>query len=113
MKVYIFFAALVAAVVIIECSHTFMGTNVLRQQVLHRDVKYSSRMFRKRVELFNFTMPASFGYGRSIQGILAYDRTNSDASANVTSGGLGFNYLTLRMKSDRGNDIHFDVYIYA
>lgn len=47
------------------------------------------------------------------QGILAYDKTNSKASANVTEGGLGFNHLTLRMKSERGGKINYDVYVYV
>ncbi|CAH2243544.1 uncharacterized protein LOC120632808 [Pararge aegeria] len=113
MKLYVFCAALVAAVVVIECSHTFLGTNVQRQKVFHRNIKYGSYVFRKRVEYLNFTMPTKYGYGRSIQGILAYDKVKSTASANVTAGGLGFNYVTLRMKSERGRDISYDVYIYA
>ncbi|XP_045775408.1 uncharacterized protein LOC123874210 [Maniola jurtina] len=113
MRFYVFLAVFVAAVIVIECGHTFLGTNVLRQEVYNRDVKYSSYMFRKRVENLTITMPASYGYGKTIQGILAYDLTESDASANVTAGGLGFNFVTLRLKSSRGDDIHFDVYIYA
>ncbi|XP_023943147.1 uncharacterized protein LOC112049492 [Bicyclus anynana] len=111
MRFYIFTAAFVLALVIIECSHTFLGTNVLRQQVFHKNVKYGSNMFRKRVEYLNFTMPALYT-GRSIQGILAYDKTNSQASANVTAGGLGFNHLSLRMKSERNRELKYDVYIY-
>ncbi|CAH2243545.1 uncharacterized protein LOC120632644 [Pararge aegeria] len=113
MKLYVFCAALVAAVVVIECSHTFLGTNVLRQKVFHRNIKYDSYMLRKRVEFLNFTMPTKYGYGRSIQGILFYDKTKSTASANVTAGGLGFNYVTMRMKSERGRGMRFDVFIYA
>ncbi|XP_045775410.1 uncharacterized protein LOC123874211 [Maniola jurtina] len=112
MRLYLFLAALVAAVVIIECKHTFLGTNVQRQKVFHKNVKYGSYMFQKRVETLKFSMPNTF-YGRAIQGILAYDKTKSGASANVTEGGLGFNYVTLRMKSERGRELNYDVYIYA
>ncbi|XP_023943157.1 uncharacterized protein LOC112049501 [Bicyclus anynana] len=113
MKLYVFIAVLVAAVVITDCSHTFLGTNVLRQQIFHRNVKYSSYLFQKRVEYLNFTVPNRFGYSSSIQGILAYDKLDSSASANVTAGGLGFNYLSLRMKSERGRGLSYDVYIFA
>ncbi|XP_023943297.1 uncharacterized protein LOC112049583 [Bicyclus anynana] len=113
MKLFVFIAVLVAAAVITDCSHTFLGTNVLRQQVFHRNVKYNSYTFQKRVEYLNFTIPAKFGYSSSIQGILAYDRLDSSASANVTAGGLGFNSLSLRMKSQRGRGLSYDVYIYV
>ncbi|XP_034833671.1 uncharacterized protein [Maniola hyperantus] len=112
MRLYLFLAALVAAVVITECKHTFMGTNVHKRNVFHMCVNYGSYTFQKRVEQLKFTMPSHF-YGRSIQGILAYDKTKSGATANVTHGGLGFNYVTLRMKSERGREIIYDVYIYA
>lgn len=44
---------------------------------------------------------------------MAYDLTHSGASANVTQGGLGYNYVNIRMKSDRGEKLHYDIYIYA
>ncbi|XP_026727769.1 uncharacterized protein LOC113493933 [Trichoplusia ni] len=109
MKVFTI-VMLLAAVIFVECGHTFMGTNIMRPVLLHQDVKYPSRMFRKRVEFFNYTMPMF--YGRTIQGLLAYDLTHSDASANVTQGGIGYNFVQLRMKSGRGRDLHYDVYIY-
>uniref|UniRef100_S4PFS4 Uncharacterized protein n=1 Tax=Pararge aegeria TaxID=116150 RepID=S4PFS4_9NEOP len=100
---------LVLAVVIVECSHTFMGTSVFRQLVFHQEVRYGGN---RGYETLNYSLPATFGYGRTIQGILAYDKTNS-ASANVTAGGVGYPYVSLRMKSERRKDIRYDVYIYA
>ncbi|XP_023943153.1 uncharacterized protein LOC112049502 [Bicyclus anynana] len=111
MRFY-FLVSLLAAVVVVHCTHTFMGTSVYRQLVFHQEVKYSGNTLSKRIEYLNYTLPATFGYGRTIQGLLAYDLTNS-ASANVTAGGVGFPYVSLRMKSDRRKDIRYDVYIYA
>ncbi|XP_026727719.1 uncharacterized protein LOC113493886 [Trichoplusia ni] len=112
MKLAIFLV--LAVVVIVECSHTFMGTSVQRAMVYHHDVQYSSKLFRKRVENLYYSMPAvPSNFGRVIQGILAFDLTFSGASANVTQGGIGYNFVNLRMKSDRGAKIHFDVYIFA
>ncbi|KAJ8714432.1 hypothetical protein PYW07_002657 [Mythimna separata] len=113
MKLYAL-AFLLAAVVFVECNHTFLGTNVNRPLVYHHDVQYGSKIFRKRVENMYFALPqVPSNIGRAIQGILAFDMTHTGASANVTQGGLGFNFVNLRMKSDRGEKIHFDVYIYA
>ncbi|XP_045776124.1 uncharacterized protein LOC123874667 [Maniola jurtina] len=112
MRVCIVLPMLVLAAIVVECSHTFMGTNVHRLLVFHREVKYSGNTFTKRIEYLNYTIPATFGYARTIQGILAYDLNNS-SSANVTAGGLGYPFVSLRMKSERRKDIRYDVYIYA
>ncbi|XP_004934347.2 uncharacterized protein LOC114240949 [Bombyx mandarina] len=105
---------LLAAAVIVECGHTFVGTSVNRPLVYHHDVQYSSKMFRKRVENLHFSLPhVPSIFGRSIQGILAFDKTYSTASANITQGGIGYNFVNLRMKSERGSKIHYDVYIFA
>ncbi|XP_034833172.1 uncharacterized protein [Maniola hyperantus] len=113
MRLCIVLPVVVLAAIVVECSHTFMGTSVHRELVFHRDVKYSGNTFSKRIEYLNYTLPATFGgYARTIQGILAYDLNNS-SSANVTAGGLGFHYVSLRMKSERRKDIRYDVYIYA
>lgn len=37
----------------------------------------------------------------------------SEASTNVTGGGIGYEYVDLRMKSERGTGLHYDIYIYA
>ncbi|XP_030021266.2 uncharacterized protein LOC115440901 [Manduca sexta] len=110
MKLYIL-GMLLAVVVVTECGHTFMGTNVMRRQAHHATVKFGANMFTKRIEYVNYTMP--YSNNQSIQGILAYDLTNSGASANVTSGGLGYNHVTLRLKSDRSKKLQYDIYIYV
>ncbi|CAB3244097.1 unnamed protein product [Arctia plantaginis] len=113
MKVYVLLF-LLAVVVIVECGHTFLGTSVQRKLIYHKDVKYPSKLFQKRIENVNYTIPyASRQYSPSIQGILAYDLTTSGASANVTKGGLGYNFVNLRLKSDRAEELHFDIYIYV
>ncbi|CAH0587921.1 unnamed protein product [Chrysodeixis includens] len=114
MKLSVSILLVLAAVVIVECSHTFMGTSVQRPLVYHHNAQYSSKVFRKRIENLYYAMPAvPSNFGRVIQGILAFDLTFSGASANVTQGGIGYNFVNLRMKSDRGAKTNFDVYIYA
>ncbi|XP_030021264.2 uncharacterized protein LOC115440900 [Manduca sexta] len=110
MKLYIL-GLLLAVVVVTECGHTFMGTNVMRRQAHYAKMRFGANTFSKRIEYFNYTVPHNLN--QSIQGILAYDLTNSGASANVTSGGMGFNHVTLRMKSDRGKKLQYDIYIYV
>ncbi|XP_052758409.1 uncharacterized protein LOC116412677 [Galleria mellonella] len=105
---------ILSAVVFVECGHTFMGTNVLRPLVQHHKAKFSSYIFRKRVEYYNYTLPRIYIVnGESIKGILAYDLTDSSASANITQGGIGYNYFNLRMKSERGKKLYYDIYVYV
>ncbi|KAF9424492.1 hypothetical protein HW555_000303 [Spodoptera exigua] len=114
MYKYSSIAIILAVVVASECGHSFLGTNFLRPLVFHKEVRYPAKVLQKRIENFNFTLPAVPGvYSRSIQGILAYDLTHSGASANVTKGGLGYNFVNMRMKSDRYKELHYDIYIYA
>ncbi|XP_047506038.1 uncharacterized protein LOC125050325 [Pieris napi] len=112
MKVLLYLFV-IAVFVFVECKHTFMGSNVFRPLLLHRNVRYSSNLWRKRVENFTYTIPTSSYYRPTIQGILAYDLTNSSATANVTQGGIGFQFVTLRMKSDKNREINYDIYIYG
>uniref|UniRef100_A0A1E1WSD0 Cadherin domain-containing protein n=1 Tax=Pectinophora gossypiella TaxID=13191 RepID=A0A1E1WSD0_PECGO len=111
MKFLVLF--LIVFVVLVECTHVFLGTNVQRPLVHHEEVKYHAQVFRKRIEYFTYTLPSIPNQQRYIQGIMAYDMTNSGASVNVTEGGIGANMVKLRMKSDRGEPLHYDIYIYV
>ncbi|KAM3961692.1 uncharacterized protein ACR2FA_004252 [Aphomia sociella] len=115
MKFHIIGLILLATVLIyVECKHLFIGTNVHRPLVYHHDAQYGSKVFRKRIENIYYALPSSYiNSGGNIKGILAYDKTYSDASANVTQGGIGYNYVNIRMKSSRGKDLHFNIYIYG
>ncbi|XP_004929726.1 uncharacterized protein LOC101746808 [Bombyx mori] len=113
MKLQIIILVL-AAVVIVECGHLFVGTNINRPMVYHHNAKYDAKLFRKRVENLHYVLPqVPSTIGKSIQGILAYDKTHSTASANITQGGIWFTFVNLRMKSERVNKLNYDVYIYV
>jgi hypothetical protein len=67
MKFYIAFL-LALAFAVVECGHTFMGTNVQRPQVYHNSVKYSSYVFKKRIENLYYVLPTlPSSAGRVIQ----------------------------------------------
>ncbi|GBP72427.1 hypothetical protein EVAR_7086_1 [Eumeta japonica] len=105
-----FCLVLMMCFVAVNSYHTFLGTNVGRKLIYHYDASYHASPFRKRVEYLNFIIPAgSQNFGKVIQGILACDMTHTSATANVTGGGLGFTSMTLRMKSERGKSLHYDV----
>lgn len=47
------------------------------------------------------------------QGIAVVDRDFSHASANVTEGGVGSTYATVRMKSQRSHPLNYEVEFYV
>ena len=44
---------------------------------------------------------------------MAYDNKRTNASAEVTAGGIGYTFVNLRLKSERGKELDFDIGIYA
>ncbi|XP_047996242.1 uncharacterized protein LOC125234101 [Leguminivora glycinivorella] len=111
MKLFALF--LLITIVLVECNHMFCGTSVMRPLVHQEQAEYSWKLFQKRVEVMYYKMPVVPGEMRTIQGILAYDKTHTTASANITEGGLGYDFVKIRMKSQRGEKLHYDIYIYA
>lgn len=48
-----------------------------------------------------------------LQRILAYDNLHSKAEAEVTAGGIGYTYVNLRLKSEPGVGLDYDIGIYS
>lgn len=44
---------------------------------------------------------------------MAYDNKHTNATATVTAGGIGYTYVNLRLKSERGKELDYDIGIYA
>ncbi|OWR53432.1 REPAT31 protein [Danaus plexippus plexippus] len=63
----------------------------------------------KRVKFFFYNTPDN----RPIRGIQALDPLHTKSSVNVTAGGVGFPFVNLRMKSERGKTMVFDIGIYV
>ncbi|KAJ2949600.1 hypothetical protein O0L34_g15520 [Tuta absoluta] len=97
---------LVAVTVYSETGFLFDGNSVYTKLVRKEKVRFTS----DKVEEWHYVSPGA----KSIQGILAYDETNSRAQVNVTNGGTGYGYVTLAFKAGQGQKkIYFDVFIYT
>lgn len=44
---------------------------------------------------------------------MARDLDHTDAIPSVTAGGVGFSYVNLRLKSDRGSGLNYQIEIYV
>nr|XP_053621671.1 uncharacterized protein LOC128681645 [Plodia interpunctella] len=85
--------------------------NVLDRVLLENitNVQYNAIPFIKRVKYFFYNSPSN----KIISGIQALDRLHSHASINVTAGGVGYSYVNLRLKSDRGSGLDYEIGIYT
>ncbi|CAG5005671.1 unnamed protein product [Parnassius apollo] len=90
--------------------HLVVG-NVADRVVLadHTTVEYNAFPFMKRVKYYFFSSPDN----KRIQGIQVLDNLHSKASVNVTAGGVGHSFVNLRMKSERGKGLSYDIGIYV
>ncbi|CAH0583116.1 unnamed protein product [Chrysodeixis includens] len=91
------------------CYDMIIGDTVHRKMVFHQRVKDFAIPFKKRIKTLTFSDPEK----RSIKGVAAIDNDFSHASANITDGGVGFSYVTVRMKSQRHHPLNFEVEVYV
>ncbi|CAG9785940.1 unnamed protein product [Diatraea saccharalis] len=64
--------------------------------------------WKKRVYYYEYTGPDDL----IIKAVYCYDYQNSEASVNLTEGGPGYNYVSLRMKSQRSYRLDYTIEIY-
>ncbi|XP_075988743.1 uncharacterized protein LOC142984799 [Anticarsia gemmatalis] len=92
----------------VMCSTYFFGEQNNQTRLIYRDkVKYEAIPLKKRIKVFSYngTTPIKF--------IACYDYQNSDASVNITDGGIGYKYVELRLKSQRSYRLDYAIEIYA
>nr|XP_026488767.1 uncharacterized protein LOC113395382 [Vanessa tameamea] len=93
------------------CGSNFLVGNVANRVDLrhHELVQYNAIPFIKRVKYFFYTDPQN----KVIEGIQALDNLHSKSSINITAGGVGSTFVNLRLKSERGGALDYDIGIYA
>ncbi|KAJ8708309.1 hypothetical protein PYW07_010434 [Mythimna separata] len=79
-------------------------------KVYETTVSANAIPFFKREKYVNFEYPSGDG---KIKGIAIKDMDNGLAEPSITLGGLGFNYVNLKFKSERGAGFNYNIEIYA
>lgn len=79
------------------------------KKVYQKSIEASPLPFLKRKLLITFEHPD----GESIKGISMKDLDNGIAEPSITSGGLGYDFVNLKLKSERGHGYNFILEIYA
>ncbi|XP_037300007.1 uncharacterized protein LOC119190872 [Manduca sexta] len=84
--------------------------NGVVRKVFEKVVDSSSIPLIKREKEIDFELPTP---QQTIKGIAIKDLDNGLAEPAITRGGLGFNFVKLKIKSERGSGFKYLVEIYA
>ncbi|RVE42034.1 hypothetical protein evm_013314 [Chilo suppressalis] len=85
------------------------GNRTSTSRLVNRErVFFEAIPWKKRINVFEYTGPEDL----IIKAIFCYDYQNSEASVNITSGGLGDNHVAIRMKSQRSYRLDYAIEIY-
>lgn len=87
--------------VIRTCDHILTNTKFFCLLILNNKLLITYKFKRKLTSFF------------CLQGVAVIDNDFSHASANITEGGVGYHYVTVRMKSQRHHPLNFEVEIYV
>ncbi|KPJ14935.1 hypothetical protein RR48_06857 [Papilio machaon] len=106
-------SVLVFCVIFLGCvttDHLNIGTSVNGQLAYVSNVKMSAIPFKVRVKNVFYTNETS---PKVIKGITAIDSLNSKAKATVTAGGVGTTFANIKLKSERGEGLDYQIQIFA
>ncbi|CAH2076194.1 unnamed protein product, partial [Iphiclides podalirius] len=65
--------------------------------------------FKKRVKEIFYSDPAM----QILKGIVARDLEHSEGTATITAGGVGFTFVNIRLKSERGSGLNYQIELYV
>ncbi|CAF4770014.1 unnamed protein product [Pieris macdunnoughi] len=111
LKVLILVSALI---VIVNCKSVIVGQildhNNYVRKVHERTVEAHAIPLFKREEEVQFEYPIA---DQKIKGIAIKDLENGLAEPSITRGGIGFSFVNIKLKSERGSGYKFLIEIYA
>ncbi|CAK1547763.1 unnamed protein product [Leptosia nina] len=111
LKALILISALIA---IVNCKSVIVGQvydhNNYVRKVFEQTVETTGIPLLKREEEVKFEYPSA---DQKIKGIAIKDLENGLAEPSITSGGIGFNFVRIKLKSERGSGFKFVVEIFA
>ncbi|CAF4847613.1 unnamed protein product [Pieris macdunnoughi] len=105
----ILFIVLVSFISASYCKDLIVGTSFNARLLWQEKAEYNSIPLKKRVKEVFFSDPGQ----QIIKGIIARDLDHTDASATVTAGGVGLSYANIRLKSERGSGLNYQIEIYV
>ncbi|CAG9783733.1 unnamed protein product [Diatraea saccharalis] len=86
-----------------------LGTSYNTRLINLKRIEYMAIPFKKRVKEYFYSDPGL----QIIKGIIVKETETTQAEPVVTAGGIGFTYVNLRFKSERGSGLYYQVDIYV
>ncbi|XP_045447366.1 probable salivary secreted peptide [Melitaea cinxia] len=107
--VSLLFIVLASCVCFSYCKDLIVGTSFNHRLIWQEKAEYNAIPLKKRVKEVFFADPGQ----QKIMGIIARDLDHTDAIATITAGGVGESYANIRLKSDRGSGLNYQIEIYV
>ncbi|VVC89886.1 unnamed protein product [Leptidea sinapis] len=86
-----------------------IGTSYNTRLVWQQKSEYMAIPFKKRVKEVFYADPGQ----QIIKGVIARDLDKTLSSATVTAGGVGSSFVNIRLKSERGGSLNYQIDIYV
>ncbi|XP_072939061.1 probable salivary secreted peptide [Epargyreus clarus] len=99
----------VSFICVTHCKDLIVGTSFNHRLFWQEKAEYNSIPFKKRVKEHFFSDPGQ----QIIKGIIARDLDHTDAIASITAGGVGQSYANIRLKSERGAGLNYQLEVYV
>ncbi|CAF4769997.1 unnamed protein product [Pieris macdunnoughi] len=106
-KLLILFCGLIVSV---HCTSVVVGRTHDVHKVYEAEYEANSIPFFKRSQEVSIEYPVG---DQKIKGIAIIDLQNGKAEPSITSGGIGFGFAKIKLKSERGSGYKFRLEVYA
>ncbi|XP_052865727.1 probable salivary secreted peptide [Anopheles cruzii] len=113
--VIVIFAVLIFGCLVASQSHNYQwGVREPREVLVNRTIAVRSGTILQ-VKTIDLVYPISGQQGRNISAIVVLDQyiNGNGGYASLYAGGIGYNYTTVHLQSQRGHGYNFIVEIYA
>ncbi|XP_041976624.1 uncharacterized protein LOC121731310 [Aricia agestis] len=100
-------SVLLCLLVGVQSDNLQIGTSVNGQLAFTKDVQLSAIPFKIR------TKSVFYNGNATIKGISAIDLSKTAATAMVTAGGVGSTFANMKMKSERGEPLNYQLQIFV
>nr|NP_001299313.1 uncharacterized protein LOC106125204 precursor [Papilio xuthus]BAM18413.1 unknown secreted protein [Papilio xuthus] len=105
----ILFIVFLACISVTYGKDLITGTSFNGRLIWQEKVEYNAIPLKKRVKEVFFSDPGQ----QLIKGIIARDLDHTEGYATITAGGVGFSYANIRLKSERGSGLNYQVEVYV
>ncbi|KAL0842065.1 hypothetical protein ABMA28_014260 [Loxostege sticticalis] len=108
---FLFLLGFVAVAYISTCqgNDLIVGTSYNTRLIWQQKLEYMAIPFKKRVKEMFYSDPGN----QIIKCIIARETDKTNANGIITAGGVGFPFVNIRFKSERGSGLYYQVEIYS